>query len=132
MRCLICARVGHWPDILLMTIEAANITGPGDWPGAPASCPLTMSYDGIGPTGFKPQPKTHTVHNIPVIPGITCAGASVSGPTASAVCAYDLAATQIFPATPTTPAAALPATVTPTFTGKPSGVSARARTTSRR
>jgi hypothetical protein len=112
-----------WADLqnsmqLQVTLETPKIEGPDQWPAGPASWPVTMTYGGPEPSFFQPEPRTFMGPGVTVAPGVTCAAPTVAVVTASTVCTYALADTQIFPTEPTTTTAVDPAApVAPNFTG---------------
>ncbi len=112
-----------WADLqgrmqLQMTLETPRIEGPDQWPSGPATWPVTMTYEGPEVVVFRPEPRTFIGPGVTVAPGITCAAPTIVGPTATAVCIYALADTQILPTEPTTTSTAVaPAVVAPSFAG---------------
>ncbi len=103
--------VGHFR--LIMSVESVGITGSSDWPAAPASWPVTMEYTGDDPGAFQPEVTNREG------PTLECGRAVADAGSASAVCTYDLASTQLtdLVSTTTTAPAVAAVTLTPSFTG---------------
>jgi hypothetical protein len=101
-------------SLLEVSIVAWNAYGRASWPAAPASWPVTMTYEGAFAAKFAPEPKT-----VDVVP-MSCTEPLLSDGSATVVCTYDLAATQPRAPTPTTPQVSVPSVpvvVAPRFTG---------------